>query len=279
MQDEDDLTTVIKMAKTIGMLPEYVQGAGGNISFKGPDGKMLIKASGLDMSNISSSFGLVAVNYLDIASALTSGNEDANRIDHLITLNSPSSNLRASMETGFHTILDRFVLHTHSVYLNVLLCSYEGEEILAELLPEASFIEYCTPGSELAYRVLRARTEQVYLLQNHGIIVHSNDANEVLNMHHSVNQLLIRKFSLPPLWEENTEPLVNTKHIYFPDHAVYMNSNKSMETQSSQILMRCSQYIAEQQERLKLTPKFLSEEEIKMIINLGAEKYRMGRIS
>ena len=48
---------------------------------------------------------------------------------------------RPSIETGFHSYLGKFVIHTHSVFTNILNCSVEGKDQIKKLFPEAILIK------------------------------------------------------------------------------------------------------------------------------------------
>jgi len=51
-----------------------------------------------------------------------------------ITLLQGMEEKRPSVEVGFHSFLSRCVIHTHSVYANLLCCSEEGRGIADEIL-------------------------------------------------------------------------------------------------------------------------------------------------
>ena len=45
--------------------------------------------------------------------------------------------LRPSVEVGFHAILKKYVIHTHSVYANIITCSMEGEALAEKLFKDS----------------------------------------------------------------------------------------------------------------------------------------------
>ena len=84
------------------------------------------------------------------------------------------------METAFHTLLDRAVLHTHAVYVNAITCLSGGRALANRLFGEAvCWVAYEAPGLTLAravenacrhYRSEHDRHPQAVFLENHGLI-------------------------------------------------------------------------------------------------------------
>src|SRR6185437_4489964 len=97
-----------------------------------------------------------------------------------------STSLRPSMETWFHVVLDRVVLHTHPIYANAFSCMEGGNAALGDLLPvRPTFVEYRKPGHALgiairdisnAYRDGHGHRPRQMLLANHGLIASSDSA-------------------------------------------------------------------------------------------------------
>jgi rhamnose utilization protein RhaD (predicted bifunctional aldolase and dehydrogenase) len=65
--------------------------------------------------------------------------------------------LRPSVEAGFHSVLKRYVIHTHPVYANILCCSHNGRELMDEIFKKESFavawVPYINPGFSLTLRI------------------------------------------------------------------------------------------------------------------------------
>ena len=107
------LTELIKIAEAIGHRPDFVQGGGGNLSVKFDDGKMLIKASGLRFSELSSGDGFVLVDYRKFIerygkiSEPERWNGEKKEADFLLSCVLPfgPAGRRPSMEAGFHAFL------------------------------------------------------------------------------------------------------------------------------------------------------------------------------
>jgi len=178
------------MSRYAGERFDMVQAGGGNASIK-LDGKtMLIKASGGLLSEIEPGRGYVKVDYRAVLAILESpiatrtrvrGRRDvlvARRVKEAIL----DSGGRPSIETFLHALLDKYTLHVHPIAVNALACRREWESELRRLADEALFVQYRTPGIELALglksalsRFLRGhgKKPEVIFLQNHGLIVTS----------------------------------------------------------------------------------------------------------
>ena len=126
------------------------------------------------------------------------------------------------MEAGFHSILKTYVLHTHSVYANLAACAVGGREVAGEAFRNAPYswgwVDYCDPGANLAFairdeldRVERetGRAPSVIIMQNHGIIVHDDDAVSCLAIHGDANTRLAACFGLA----ENAFPGVTVQEL------------------------------------------------------------------
>ena len=116
---------------------------------------------------------------------------------------------RPSVEVGFHSFLKKNVIHSHSVYANVLSCSEEGRDAAQEIFAGSGirhlFLPYIDPGFELTLSIKEAVEEyeresgeipNVLFLDNHGVIVHSDDADEAIEMHEKVNEMIRSYFDL-----------------------------------------------------------------------------------
>jgi rhamnose utilization protein RhaD (predicted bifunctional aldolase and dehydrogenase) len=103
----------------------------------------------------------------------------------------PADGRRPSVECLFHALLpEPIVLHTHPTVVNALTCARDGPRISDELFGDAVlWVPYVDPGLPLARRIAdvrrahRTRTggdpPRALLLQNHGLIVSGDTAEEV----------------------------------------------------------------------------------------------------
>ncbi len=205
MQENNTISELIKLTGQFADRPDQVQGPGGNVSVKSDDGTMYIKASGFRFEELSDENGISVVN----ASAISNyfhhvipsdkSEEEKKMLDVIASniLQKDDGTLypKPSMETGFHAVLGKYVVHTHSVWSNLINCAANSEE-LTEALRTASglniaSIPFVSPGFGLSYLVtaaLKLAEEQgrpgpeVFLLANHGIIAHADNAKRVADL-------------------------------------------------------------------------------------------------
>ncbi|HLC79741.1 MAG TPA: class II aldolase/adducin family protein [archaeon] len=170
----------------IGSRPDLVQAGGGNISIKDKS-RMLIKASGITLADVSEKGGIADVDFNKVSAFLKSASENssiANEKNYTeIIGKSTKGNEVASMETGFHSVLGNSVVHTHSVLINSVSCAQNSQNIAKDALGNADFewVGYKTPGVELSVAVFekeRKRKSGVFILENHGLIVSCNKMGE-----------------------------------------------------------------------------------------------------
>ncbi|MGI6654939.1 MAG: class II aldolase/adducin family protein [Christensenellales bacterium] len=200
----------------LGARPDYVQGGGGNTSVKMAGQWMAIKASGFCLSDIRPDHAYAVLNYpvlrgfyrnhlaQDFENVEASGSavakEAIRQVDGL-------DSLRPSVEAGFHSLLDGFVAHTHSVYANLAACSDQAQAMMDKALADAGYgyvlVPYVDPGARLTFAIQDALTAyqekngqrpELLLLQNHGIIAHHDDAAQCLCIHEDANQRFAAAF-------------------------------------------------------------------------------------
>ena len=123
--------------------------------------------------------------------------------------------LRPSVEVGFHSILKKFVIHTHPVYANILCCSESGEELIAKAFKSSGipwiWVPYTMPGFYITYRIKQIIDEyketsksfpQVIFMQNHGLVVTADDAEECIELHTKVNNVIKEFFNISEPYPE-----------------------------------------------------------------------------
>ena len=198
-----------RLSRTVGARRDYVQGGGGNTSVKLNDQYMAVKASGFCLGDVLPNQAYAVMDYAAIR-AFYRGHEEQDFEDpekagselakaSTITIEGMAA-LRPSVEAGFHSLLGKFVIHSHSVYTNFACCAVEMREILNEALADADFswgvVPYIDPGARLSFairdemdRVKQATgtTPTVLFMQNHGLIVHEETADAALKLHEAVN--------------------------------------------------------------------------------------------
>ena len=207
-----------RISKAAGARADYVQGGGGNTSVKLDGGLMAIKASGFCLSDIEPNKAYAVLDcdtlrnfYLnhepgDLANVEKEGSAMAKSCIQTID---GLEQLRPSVEAGFHAILKTYVLHTHSVYANLAACSTACREIAEIAFQGANYswgwVPYTDPGASLTFAIrdeLRrveketGKVPSVILMQNHGVIVHDDNANLCLAIHTDANERLAKMFGL-----------------------------------------------------------------------------------
>ena len=216
--NRERLENFTRVSTGVGARADYVQGGGGNTSIKLPGGLMAIKASGYCLKDIRPDKAYAVLDYealrrfyndgnpADYADVEKAGSEQAKANTRAIE---GLAALRPSVEAGFHSILDTYVAHSHSVYANLAACSAELEAIAGKALADADYtwgwVSYVDPGARLTFSIrdeLR-RVEQAtgrrpaaIFMQNHGLIVHSDDPDECLRIHTDVNDRIARAFGM-----------------------------------------------------------------------------------
>ncbi len=173
---------LIEMSRWAGSRFDWVQAAGGNTSIKTSSGEMLVKASGVHLSDIGGAQGMVSVDYKALLSSVqesaldpsweTRGQEKQMLDDSVLD----SVFVRPSIETFMHACLGKVVLHIHPLMLNIFSCHQAWASKLAAIFPEAVLVPYITPGLPLAAAIsdrIRGRNldDLVMVLQNHGLVV------------------------------------------------------------------------------------------------------------
>ena len=150
----------------------YVQGPGGNVSFK-VDGVLWIKASGKKMSAALSEEIFVSLDLVGAAELALL--DDSSKMLDAVLPGSPVG-LRPSIETAMHAVISSPVVsHVHSVgsvAVGVLQNSDQALEAVADFAPIAK-IPYVRPGAPLARAILDVLEphHKGLLLGNHGLTV------------------------------------------------------------------------------------------------------------
>lgn len=225
------LENFTKVSTSVGARADYVQGGGGNTSAKLADGLMAIKASGYCLKDIRPDKAYAVLDYealrkfyygcepQDFEDVEKAGSEQAKANTRVIE---GLQQLRPSVEAGFHSILDNYVAHSHSVYANLCTCSTELPKIARKALADADYswgwVPYVDPGARLTFSIRdelkrveaeTGRRPAAIFMQNHGLIAHSDDPDECVRIHTDVNDRIARAFGL----ENGCFPEVSVRDI------------------------------------------------------------------
>ena len=245
---------------------------------------MAIKASGGLLEEMTVENGYSIVDYSAIQDYLKLPDGDEDTFTQKIKSFVIETNNRPSIETGFHAQLGKCVVHTHSVYANILTCSKEGKEIARNLFPEAVWIGYATPGRDLTLLIRneleRAQTKpSIIFLQNHGMIATGEQAEETLDVHENVNQKIQNHFNLTPVrYEESIIDVHFMKtHVLFPDQVVYtLAGQEILATRAAKETLWAYGFIMDIIKKLNLTPQFIPQDKAEILLNMESEKFRQG---
>ena len=155
----EQLKGLEEISQAVGNRSDYVQGGGGNTSLKLDDRYMAVKASGYKISDVTAENGFVVVNYNNIKQYHENVNlsedrdyekESSDYVRANIVQIEGLKALRPSVEAGFHSLLQKYVIHTHPVYTNLLCCSNKGHKIAETIFNDAGhgfvWIPYISPG-------------------------------------------------------------------------------------------------------------------------------------
>ena len=257
---KDELKKIIDISRDIGQCPDLVQGAGGNFSIKIDDRKMLIKASGFRFLEVLENNGLVAVDYDKLSKYYNTQDfsdvfepDSADFIDSCILGKIGSGNIKPSKETGFHALLGKYVIHTHSVYANIITCALDGENLFKKIFQDSGidiiWLPYSNPGLHLTLCVKEAidrhknkynKIPEVILIQNHGLIVSGNNLKHVFDLHNEIQIFIKQYLNFKKVFPKNKKDKINflkkfiknngdlienfSKNILFPDQIVFCDN-------------------------------------------------------
>ena len=160
------LENFTRVSNSVGARADYVQGGGGNTSVKLPGGLMAIKASGYCLKDIKPDSAYAVRDYEALRRFYNEGNpagfEDVEKAgSDQAKANARAieglAALRPSVEAGFHSILDTYVAHSHSVYANLAACSAELQDIARTALADADYswgwVSYVDPCARLTFSI------------------------------------------------------------------------------------------------------------------------------
>ena len=275
-----DISELITLSNTLGKQISYVQGGGGNTSLKTNGTEMFIKASGKFLADIDDETGFLSVDWLflksNIANCVTE--QDYFMLLTQSKLTESSSN-RPSIETGFHALLDNCTIHTHSVWVNLLTCSKEGESLVRELFPAAIWVDYATPGLALTQAIskqLDGCQEAVIFLQNHGVVISAPNPKLAYNSHEIITATLRNAY--PFLADFGEVRLSHDSHAFdgllFPDQAIYHSSLELSNSRAGRETLLAYLFIMDGIKQIGLTPSFIDAAELQILLNMDSEKFR-----
>lgn len=250
------------ISKAVGNRIDYVQGGGGNTSVKLSDELMAVKASGFKLNQITPKEGYVVVNYkniktyyenVDLSQDIDFEKESVDFAKKNVVEMEGLKVLRPSVEAGFHSILKKYVIHTHPVYANILCCSKAGkntvEKIFAGKEYECIWIPYINPGFCLTLKIKEeieicknktGKFPEVIFMENHGLIVSTDDCQKTILLHDEVNNLIRDILNIKEEYPEiNIEKINETTYI---SHTPYLTYNLKGEKITNDYLDKVALY-------------------------------------
>ena len=221
------LDTITQLSHEFGTA-DYVIGGGGNTSAKSAD-TLWIKPSGTTLAGLTPAT-FVAVDRQKLAQlyAVTVPTDSSAREalvkDVMAAAVKPGHTGRPSVEAPLHDVLTgTFVVHTHCVLVNGLTCARQGGATCARLFPDALWVPYIDPGFTLCMDVRRRlRGQKLVILENHGIFVAGDTADEIRATYRRVLDALRAEYAKAGI--ATTLPTASvpaTPEPISPDHIVY----------------------------------------------------------
>jgi rhamnose utilization protein RhaD (predicted bifunctional aldolase and dehydrogenase) len=213
MPVEKSLSELISISRAFGSDIRFVWAGGGNVSVKTGGGSMFIKASGTELGKMTRRRGWRKVNIENVRRLLDSllgGKVGPQQIKQGL-INTCFDGLpdagMPSIETFFHSLLGRCVIHLHPMDLLPYLCSKNGQKRLRRVLPANRAFHWIafrglgvvTAGQIrncIARKKLDLAQTNIFFLSNHGVIVSSPSAAGAAKVIHNI--LTACRKNLPP---------------------------------------------------------------------------------
>ncbi|MBQ4329224.1 MAG: SDR family NAD(P)-dependent oxidoreductase [Lentisphaeria bacterium] len=193
------LQIITQLSNRYGADPAYVLAGGGNTSYK-DDKYLYVKPSGVSLAAIKEN-DFVKMDREIVRSCFAlpefaDKDEREAKVKSLMAYAIVGDGRRPSVEAPMHEILPfTFVVHTHPALVNGMTCGNDGKAVAEKLFPEALWVDYCDPGFILAkvvfdrceeYKKSFGKAPQVIFLQNHGIFVGADSAEEITAIYDSI---------------------------------------------------------------------------------------------
>ena len=194
----DQLAALARVSAELGRNRLLVQAAGGNTSIK-IDDVLWVKASGRWLAKAQDEPVFVAVDMPRLMRGLAANDPGCETCDAFVRPDLSAAGLRPSVETTLHAGLpQRFVLHVHCVETISQAILIDAPERLKPLLDGLNWrwVPYIRPGLPL-FRSL-APGADVYILQNHGLVVAADDLDAAVGLIETVGRRLARPLQAAP---------------------------------------------------------------------------------
>jgi rhamnose utilization protein RhaD (predicted bifunctional aldolase and dehydrogenase) len=187
--------SVINYCTKIGDNHLFVQGAGGNVSWK-EENTLWIKASGTWLAEASKKDIFVPVDLIHLQGALHKNN--FNVTPKLLT----NSLLKPSIETILHALMpQKIVVHLHAIEALAHLvrdnCQENFQSLIGEFITPWTIVDYYKPGAALALAIKSALQKKpltkLIFLKNHGIVIGGDNIFQVSQILDTLTEALKSK--------------------------------------------------------------------------------------
>ncbi|MHC4336944.1 MAG: class II aldolase/adducin family protein [Planctomycetota bacterium] len=245
------LTELIRISRAVGKDSSLVLGGFGNTSAKTADGKyMYIKASGTALKDMTERKGWRRLRVDSILAMLRDKSLNCMDVDEReakVTnglFSACDDKFKAggkpSIESGFHSMLDTYVIHLHPAAVLAYVCAKNGQAELQKLFKKEKYpplwVPYANPGYMLAKKIetlTRNYNSQydsgprVMFLQNHGLLVPSNNSSTALQLVRKVVNMCKSKVKRP----SHSQSLHSSNRQTCDGEAFYQRRNCSIHSQ------------------------------------------------
>ncbi|MBN2686443.1 MAG: class II aldolase/adducin family protein [Pontiellaceae bacterium] len=203
----NDLDIIVALSHEFGGA-EYVKGGGGNTSVK-DEICLWVKPSGTTLLGLEPEtfvqMNRAKINALyDVKPPADSAAREQ-LVKEMMVQAVENDAGRPSVEAPLHNVFNaKFVVHTHPPLVNGLTCADNGESACAQLFPDALWVEYIDPGYTLCMEVRRriaqytaehGKEPSLLFLQNHGLFVAADTAEEIRALYARVMDTLTAEYA------------------------------------------------------------------------------------
>lgn len=243
------IEAVVELSREFGGDPEWVLAGGGNTSYKN-DEYLWVKASGYALATIGpDGFAKMDRARLAACAEATYPDDEAEReagaLADLMAARVDGEEKRPSVETLMHHLIPfPLIVHTHPALVNGITCGLEGEAAATRILgDDVLWIRAIEPGYILsleikrriaAHKEARGSAPRVILMQNHGLVVAGDSAEEIRELHRSiadrVKQALVREPDLSdvPVNDALRDEWHRTIADQFPEAEIEFDVNREL---------------------------------------------------
>lgn len=215
---ENALKELEVMSKAVSKPPYLMQGCGGNVSVKVGKELMIMSELEYHLQKGGRNSGFAIINFRNIRTyysmvdvKLNIEFDKINKI--LIRQNTVQQKnyktVQPSLEAGFHSLLNRYVIHTHSAYANILGWGESGENLMYTIFSDKDINCFWVPCSEpgfymtyLIKQVLEknnknsSRQSSVLFIENHGLVVTADDMQKAIDTSILANEAIKQHFQI-----------------------------------------------------------------------------------